>query len=293
MSQYIGNKHVVDYFDKMLSQKSLYHAYLISGSRYLGKKTFVYDLAGKMFCESFDFCGQCQSCRMYVNKTYPDFYELTPEEGKSTITIKQVRDFSERIHQQAFLNKSKVAIIQKAHMLTAEASNALLKLLEEPPENTYIFLVTDQSSKILGTIRSRCIHFTFAPVAVEECVEYFSSVDADKVRAMHSWSNGRPGLIQRWIDDEDAYRSYLDVVGKISNATDLEDLLQEVSSKDLDEENIFESIEQGIHRRLLANNSRSKSVADYDEFMEGMNLIRNTNASKQLILENILFHIFL
>lgn len=90
------------------------------------------------------------------NLNHPDYFELTTLEDKSTIGINEVKNFTTKAYIKPFIAKNKVFVIKNAELMTIEAQNSMLKLIEEPPLDTYIFFQADNFSKLLLTIRSRC-----------------------------------------------------------------------------------------------------------------------------------------
>jgi len=101
-------------------------------------------------------CGQCESCLLFKAGNYPDFYAVQPEEGKASIGINIIRDLSESLALSSQYKKPRIVIINPATAMLHQASNSLLKTLEEPSENTCLILIADKVSKISATIRSRC-----------------------------------------------------------------------------------------------------------------------------------------
>ena len=150
---------------KAVSHDRLAHAILMKGQKGLGKNTFAKQLAQSLFCSSTDSegfaCGQCEDCLLFLSGNHPDFILLTPEEKSKSIKIAQVRGIVNFAHQTPQRNKSKVIIVTPAEVMNSAAANALLKTLEEPAKNTYIFLISESSARLLPTIRSRCYQLNF------------------------------------------------------------------------------------------------------------------------------------
>ncbi|NPA58660.1 MAG: DNA polymerase III subunit [Aquificae bacterium] len=165
-------KIIRQYLDRDYSTYQL----LFEGKDCIGKKLVALLTARAYLCEKdYGFgCGECKSCRM-VNNTidriygrdggeknpHPDLMVVSPEREIRIDQIRQVIDFLK-------LKKKKAVIIEKAERMNLEASNALLKTLEEPPENSLIVLTTSNQAKLLPTIVSRCKKIRFAPLSREE-----------------------------------------------------------------------------------------------------------------------------
>ena len=145
-----------------------HHALLIQALPGMGADALVYALTRFQMCHTPDgqkSCGKCHSCQLMQAGTHPDYYHLVPEKGKSTLGIDAVRDITEKLYERSRLGGAKVVWIGDAALLTEAAANALLKTLEEPPENTWFFLQCEEPARLLATLRSRCRHFHLAPPA--------------------------------------------------------------------------------------------------------------------------------
>lgn len=147
-------------FQKIISENRLSHAYLFSGDF----STFEMALAisKALFCQSKqngEACGVCRTCRMIAEATFPDLKIIEPT-GK-VIKTDLIRDMVGEFAQSGFEGQSQVFIIKESEKLHPNAANSLLKIIEEPSSDSYIFLLTSDDSKILPTIKSRCqlIHF--------------------------------------------------------------------------------------------------------------------------------------
>ncbi|HDS1735183.1 DNA polymerase III subunit delta' [Pseudomonas sp. BP8] len=139
------------------------HAYLLHGPQGIGKRSMAERLMARLLCQQaqgLDACGQCKSCLLLKAGSHPDNYVLEPEEADKPIKIDQVRDLVSFIVQTAQLGGRKVILIEPVEAMNINASNALLKSLEEPSGNTVLLLVSHQPSRLLPTIKSRCQQVT-------------------------------------------------------------------------------------------------------------------------------------
>ena len=145
------------------------HAYLLIGREHTGKTAFARHLAQALLCEHpgslHEPCGQCPSCHLFAQDAHPDFYLLTPEQpetGETTarklqqIKIDAVRAILEPLQQTSVRGGRRVVCISPAESMNVQAANALLKMLEEPPEAVVFILVSHNADRVLPTIRSRC-----------------------------------------------------------------------------------------------------------------------------------------
>ncbi len=149
-----------DHFRQLQSQQEaqrLGHAWLITGHKGTGKLNFVLYLAQSLLCAKPDAgkpCGKCQDCHLFSVNSNPDFRLMQPE--KKLITIDQVRDTIDFAQNMSRRGGMKVLVFEPAEAMNLNAANALLKLLEEPPQNTILLLISHQPGLLLATIRSRC-----------------------------------------------------------------------------------------------------------------------------------------
>lgn len=133
------------------------HAVIINGPQGIGKSALLQNMLKPMLCSnpSQKPCGSCQSCRLHHAGTHPDVLSIEPENQLIKVgMIRQLTDFfTSTPHSSAY----KIAIINQAHLMNVAASNALLKVLEEPPPSGHLFLLSEAKHRLLPTILSRCI----------------------------------------------------------------------------------------------------------------------------------------
>jgi len=144
-------------------QQQLAHAILISGRRGLGKRGLALRLAASLLCLDADgdgaACGACKSCQLIDAESHPDFMLIAPEKAGAGILIDQIRQLNQFAALKSQLGGVQVVVIQEAGRMNRNAANALLKTLEEPNDNLYIVLLSDNAQGLLPTIRSRCQHY--------------------------------------------------------------------------------------------------------------------------------------
>lgn len=147
------------------------HAYLLCGPKGTGKKSVARLCAMAAVCrgEGKRPCGVCGPCRRILSDTHPDLHTIRPEKGKQTIGVDVMRDMIAEVGVKSFENTTKVLIIPDAQKMTPAAQNCLLKTLEEPPQDTVFFLMTEQPGALLATIVSRCRVIRFHPLSIEDC----------------------------------------------------------------------------------------------------------------------------
>src|ERR671910_1040823 len=166
----VGQEPVVRTLSRAIETDRVAHAYLFSGPRGTGKTSTAKVLAMGLNCEKGptpEPDGTCESCRAIVGNSSMDVLEM---DAASNRGIDEIRDLRDKVHLAPAAGRMKVYIIDEVHMLTAEAFNALLKMLEEPPEHVVFVLATTEKHKVLPTIISRCQSFDFRRPSIESLV---------------------------------------------------------------------------------------------------------------------------
>jgi DNA polymerase-3 subunit gamma/tau len=167
-SDLVGQEHVTSTLANAIKNDRVAHAYIFSGARGVGKTTAARILAKALNCvkgPTATPCGECDSCREITAGTSLDVIEI---DAASNRGIDQIRELREMVRYAPASSRSKVVILDEAHMLTGEASNALLKTLEEPPDRVIFVMATTQPEDLVDTIRSRSQHFHFRALTFSE-----------------------------------------------------------------------------------------------------------------------------
>ncbi|MBI2590841.1 MAG: DNA polymerase III subunit gamma/tau [Candidatus Blackburnbacteria bacterium] len=170
-------RKVRDDLSRILGSGNVPHAFLFSGPRGAGKTSAARIVAKAINCEGrvadVEPCNKCATCLAITNGSSLDVIEI---DAASNRGVDDIRTLREGVHLATAGAKKKVYIIDEAHMLTNEASNALLKTLEEPPAHVIFILATTAPGKLLDTIRSRCTNILFPKATTEEVVESLNKV---------------------------------------------------------------------------------------------------------------------
>jgi DNA polymerase-3 subunit gamma/tau len=177
-SEIVGQQHVTRTLQNAIQGDRVAHAYIFSGARGVGKTTTARILAKALNCVHGPTptpCNQCDSCREISVGSSLDVLEI---DAASNRGIDQVRELRDMVRYAPVGGRFKVIILDEAHMLTDEASNALLKTLEEPPEKVVFVMATTQPEDLVETIRSRSQHFHFRALSFAEIVEALGNVAA-------------------------------------------------------------------------------------------------------------------
>src|SRR5579859_8059239 len=164
----VGQEHVTGTLANAIKNDRVAHAYIFSGARGVGKTTAARILAKALNCvngPTAEPCGLCDSCKEIATGNSLDVIEI---DAASNRGIDQIRELREMVRYAPAAARSKVVILDEAHMLTDEASNALLKTLEEPPDRVIFVMATTQPEDLGDTIRSRSQHFHFRALTLAE-----------------------------------------------------------------------------------------------------------------------------
>ncbi|MGE4267116.1 MAG: ATP-binding protein [Deferribacterales bacterium] len=189
-----GHEREKEIFGRVLKENRLHHAYILSGRDGIGKKLFAKELAKALLCENGSFMEncKCRHCSLADAGSHPDIHiiEETP------LKIDKAREISSNAFMTPLSASRKVYIIDSADTFGLEAANALLKTLEEPPEDTHFFLITSRYSQVLHTIRSRCINIGFGvltDVEMTNVVRQHSQKTDEEIDKAVSISSGSAG----------------------------------------------------------------------------------------------------
>ncbi|MEU0392349.1 DNA polymerase III subunit gamma and tau [Streptomyces sp. NPDC006208] len=177
-AEVIGQEHVTDPLQQALRNNRVNHAYLFSGPRGCGKTTSARILARCLNCEQGPTptpCGACQSCQDLA-RNGPGSIDVIEIDAASHGGVDDARDLREKAFFGPASSRYKIYIIDEAHMVTPQGFNALLKVVEEPPEHLKFIFATTEPEKVIGTIRSRTHHYPFRLVPPGTLRDYLGEV---------------------------------------------------------------------------------------------------------------------
>ena len=178
LSEVVGQDHVTTPLRRALENNRMHHAYLLSGPRGCGKTSTARILARSLNCEQGptpDPCGVCESC-VDLSATGSGSIDVIELDAASHGGVDDTRDLRERAMFGPAKSRYKVYIIDEAHMISPAGFNALLKLVEEPPEHVRFIFATTEADKVLPTIRSRTHNYGFRLVPVKILQEHLATV---------------------------------------------------------------------------------------------------------------------
>src|SRR6202051_2260399 len=262
-SDLVGQEHVTETLGNAIKNDRVAHAYIFSGARGVGKTTAARILAKALNCvkgPTATPCGECDSCREITAGTSLDVIEI---DAASNRGIDQIRELREMVRYARASSRSKVVILDEAHMLTGEASNALLKTLEEPPDRVIFVMATTQPEDLVDTIRSRSQHFHFRALSFAEIVEALQGISSKEgltiepgaIAVMARTADGSPRDAVSLIEQARAY------CGTAITEAQVRELLGIVPAEVLDElvaaiENRSTERALGLVHRLLAEEQK-------------------------------------
>lgn len=265
-----GQKRLMGFFKKALSEGSLNHAYIIEGDTGSGKKTIARYFAVLSLCKSGSACGKCVQCIQAEADCNPDITVIGAE-NKASVGVDRIRDMIATVSYRAVHGGRKVYIIEDADLLTVQAQNSLLKVIEEPPKDVIFFLLCTKKSQLLQTIVSRSQVLKLSPLSKDELL--LVNPEADDFQL--TYSSGNPGKLLKICQDS-GFKKFRDdaveVIGKFfedknKNLYDLADFFEQ--NKDLKEDifTIFLYILQDVmfkkiklHKKII--NSDKKDIIE-------------------------------
>lgn len=185
MKDILGQDLAIGHLRNAIQSDRMHHGYIFKGPEGVGKRNFAIALATLLNCskrnefEFIDGCGTCPSCHKMRTLQHPDLMLIEPTGASNTIKIDSIRQVSKFVRNHPFEARYQIIIINDAHTMTTEASNSLLKTLEEPPSWVRIMLVTHRPNRLLNTIRSRGQFVQFKKLADESLMSLLNKEYGD------------------------------------------------------------------------------------------------------------------
>ncbi len=306
-----GNEDAKTHARHLLKIGRVPSSFLLAGPEGIGKRLFALELARAFVCtEPIDGegCGQCSACGRVMRFVFPEptdktkdeykkvFFSEHPDVGsvvpyKRLILVDAIRDLEREANFRPYESKARFFIVDEADKLNDNAANALLKTLEEPPDSTYLILVTSRPDHLLTTIRSRCQMLRFTPVGAEEiarCLSSKSVFQGDEAKLVARHASG--SIANAMSFDLEKFRelrgSMLGVVKNVITSGNIPPLLQmsesmnDAKGKEDYEPSIdvLESVVRDVW--LLKNAAGTESVTNIDIAKDLSELARSADARK-------------
>lgn len=250
----IGQGHVVQTLKNAIKNRHLAHAFLFCGPRGVGKTTSARLLAKTINCTNLtaelEACNNCDSCNAFNNNASFNIYEL---DAASNNSVDDIRALVEQVRYAPQGATYKIYIIDEVHMLSAQAFNAFLKTLEEPPPYAKFILATTEKHKILPTIISRCQVFDFHRIKIEDAVKQLKQIcEKENIAA-----------------DEDALHVIAQKAdGAMRDALSIFDRIVSFSGNNIKYQDVINNL----------------NILDYDYYFKAVNLLLNEDLAGMLLL---------
>ena len=286
-----------NYFEKLINFEDLSHAYLFECKPSKEFNEYINNLIKKILCvdkqKNFMFCDLCSSCKSFNGNSNPDFLEIFPDEGLKSKVIgittlrgdtKKNRGIINIMNETALLSDAKLIKINDAELLNNEAEGHLLKILEEPPKNSYIFLLSSKPSKLNKTILSRLnrikidpsyfenediknkldplfyeiLYREFDPSSIDEIeIEKLKSIYEETIDSIEEFNFSKNRVLELWNDDYLNFRLNIlkqNIFNVLSNKFKDSGFKDASAISSLNEDKLFLFLEELISfQALLAN----------------------------------------
>lgn len=286
-----GNKKIIDSLERAREKNSLVQSYLFCGPEALGKF-----LIAKQFAEKLTG-GSGRAVNQNLLIIEPEVEEKDGIFKEKEIKLEVIKNLQKEFSLTAYAQNYRVAIIRSAQKLNLAAQNALLKILEEPPEKAVIILVAEDEKKLLPTIVSRCQIKRFKLLADTELNELIPADSADRAELIF-WSLGRPGFLENLLQDEARLEEKREIEREfkaIFSASGNDRLfLAETLSKDtpvlLEKMDLWTIILRGVilNQKSFLTITPEQALKLIETITESKKIIENTNANVRLAVENLL-----
>jgi DNA polymerase-3 subunit delta' len=224
----VGHDWAVDLLLQHVKQKTLRHAYLIAGAPGVGRRTLAIRLAQALNCPQPTAdgvpCRTCRTCKQIEAAQFPDLVVTQSESEGKELKVDQVRAVKQMLTLKPYQSQYRIAIFLRFQEANANASNALLKTLEEAPAHGLIILTADNPEQLLPTVISRCEIMRLRPLHFDDVKKFLIArdVDHDKAELIAHLSGGRPGAAIKLADDSsalDARSTRLDDLASLISGT--------------------------------------------------------------------------
>ena len=274
-----------------LQQGKLPHSILMLGEEGVGREDFCEFVAQWMLCAADDkasgACGQCKSCQLFEAETHPDYHKLAVEEGKTQISVAQVRELIEHMQESSHQAGWKLANITNVHALNASSFNALLKTLEEPQPQTLLIIQAEQLQGVPATIKSRAqirkVGVTDISMTRESLNQRHKFIEQDMETAIQLFP-GAPYKVEAFVKQGEAFKSsefifdFADVIQEQQSPMDVADKwLEELPNAIFWCQLMFRDV-------LFVQQGAGQSEVQLKQQHEAVELIANSISAKGIML---------
>jgi DNA polymerase III subunit delta' len=206
----IGHSWAVDHLKSHIIGGQIRHAYLFTGPEGIGRRTLALRFAQALICSRpptpGEYCGSCRECRQAARMEHPDLSIVAPDGSSQSIKVEQIRQLQRGLHLAPYQARYRLALLLKFERANPNASNALLKTLEEPPPQVILLITASDPEILLPTVVSRCeiIRLQLIPEdRLEIDLQEKWGYDPDQARLLAHLSGGRPGYARQLAADPD------------------------------------------------------------------------------------------
>lgn len=247
LSGIYGHSNVSERLAQVAKSGKLFNSYVFEGAKGCGKKTTADLFCAAVMCKNKEKnlpCGECDACRKVFSHNHPDVIYVKRDDGKKTIGVDNIREnVVNNVYIKPMLADKKIFVITDGSDLTEQSQNALLKILEEPPEYASFIIITENAGFLLQTVRSRSVVLSFLPVAdsVTQKVLFEKTngkYSENEIRFASRFARGVPGKALEILENEDFTRLYNETVkkmialfGKKNTVSDFEKYLNDEKEK--------------------------------------------------------------
>ncbi len=288
----IGNEKVKQILQNTINQEKISHSYMFLGQVGIGKTLFAKEFAKMILCSNIDnkSCNKCKSCIEFDANNNPDYIEIQPEDGK--IKIEQIRKMQEKVIEKPIISNKKIYVIKDADTMTKEASNCLLKTLEEPPNYITIILIGANESMFLNTIRSRCTKILFTKIKDNELKEYlqknynFSDITQNMLKVFDG-SISKALIIN---EKKEMYEQVEEIFTQIEKFK-LIDVLNKIDALYKNKEDIYEILDY-INVILYDKSKNDFRYLKYIDAVEQTKKSLKGNSNYDMSIDNLLYKIW-
>ena len=174
MFELLGQSFVKKYFNESFKGNRISHSYILNGPDGIGKSVFAFYMAQVLLCTGTNKpCNECNACKKTTKLLHPDIRIISSD--KKSIGVNDIRSLIDEVSKRPYEGEYKIFIIKNADNITPEGQNALLKTLEEPPDNVVIIMLIEHMDNILQTLQSRCQTLRFGRVPINEIQGYLDN----------------------------------------------------------------------------------------------------------------------
>ena len=287
IDQIVGQEHVKKALTNAIESDRISHAYLFTGPRGTGKTSTARIFAKSLNCEKGPTISPCNECENCINITKSIPIDVIEIDAASNRSVSDAEEIIQNVAMAPVHSRYKIYIIDEVHMLTPTAFNALLKTLEEPPENVIFILATTEVHKVLDTIKSRCQRFDFKRITTDDISKHLRFIsDKEKINITDDALNYIASNSAGGMRDSIALLDQLSVLNSAKEAISVEDinkLLGRLSFESLS--NLFESISKSDSNSALEilnniynqGNEPSQILSNFLEYLRNALILKSTD----------------